>query len=71
MWLNSHQSLLQGAEVLLHLPQQQLQFAARHVEFLPGLIALLSLVLRLQLTPQSLEGGLLDLPALQLLPQIL
>lgn len=63
--------MLQGAEVLVHLPEQELQFAARHMEFLLGLDALLDLILRLELRPQSLEGGLLSLPALQLLLQIL
>lgn len=63
--------MFQDAEVLVHLPQQQLQFAARHVEFLPGLAAVVGLLLRLELRPQSLEGGLLPLPALQLLPQVL
>ena len=69
--LKCYQALLQGAEVLVHLPQQQLQFAPRHVELLLGLDALFSLVLGLQLRPQSLEGGLLSLPAPQLLLQIL
>lgn len=67
----SYQTLLQGTEVLVHLPQQQLQFAARHVKLLPGLGPLLGPLLRLELRPQSLEGVLLSLPALQLLLQIL
>lgn len=41
------------------------------MELLLGLAGLLRLVLRLQLTPQSLEGGLLSLPAPQLSLQIL
>ncbi len=69
--LQSYQTLLQGVQVVLHLPQQQLQFAARHVKLLLGLVALLCALLRLELTPQSLEGGLLSLPALQLLLQVL
>lgn len=70
-WLNCYQTLLQGAQVLVQLPQQQLQFAARHVELLLGLVALPGLVLRLELRPQSLQGGLLRLPGPQILLQIL
>lgn len=70
-WLNSYQTLLQAAEVLVHLPHEQLQFAARHVEFLLGLVGVLGLLLRLELGPQSVEGGLLTLSALQLPLQIL
>lgn len=70
-WLNCYQTLLQGAEVLVQLPQQQPEFAARHVELLLGLVALPGLVLRLELRPQSLQGGLLRLPGPQILLQIL
>lgn len=62
---------LQAAEVPLHLFQQQLQFASRHVEFLLSFFALLGLLLGLELRPQSLEGGLLSLPAPQLILQTL
>lgn len=69
--LQSYQTLLQGTEVPVHLPQQQLQFAARHVKLLLGLVALLGPLLRLELRPQGLERSLLSLPALQLVLQIL
>lgn len=67
-WFSSHQTLLQAAEVAAHLPQQQLQLAACHVQLLLGLAAIL---LWLELRPQSLQGDLLGLPALQLLLQLL
>lgn len=61
----------QGAEVGLHLPQQQLQLAARGPELLWGLPAVLCCPLRLELGPQQLEGGLLGPPPPQLLSQVL
>lgn len=67
----SYQALLQGTEVPFHLSQQQLQLATRHVELLLGLVAVLDLLLRLEMRPQGLQGCLLSLPALKLLPQIL
>lgn len=66
-----HQPLLQCAQVLVHLPEQQLQFAARHVQLLLGLAALPGLLPDLQLRPQGVKGSLAAQPALQLLPQIL
>lgn len=70
-WVNPYQTLLQAAEVLLHLPQEQLQLAARHVELLLGLVGVLGLLLGPELGPQGLEGGLLTPSALQLPLQIL
>lgn len=66
-----HQPLLQCAQVLVHLPEQQLQFAARHVQLLLGLAVVPGLLPDLQLRPQGVKGSLAAQPALQLLPQIL
>lgn len=67
----TYQTLLQGAEVVVRLLQQQLQLAARHRDLLSGLSAVLWRLLRLELGPQQLQGGVLGLPLLQLLPQVL
>lgn len=69
--LSFYQTLPQVAEVAVHLLQEQLQLAPRHVEFLPGVVALLCAVFRLELRPQSLKGRLMSLPVLQLLLQSL
>lgn len=63
-WLNSYQTQMHGAHILFHLPHERLKFAACHVELLLDLVALLGLLPRLELTPQSLKGFLLSLPAL-------
>ena len=67
----SHHALLQRGQVLAHLPQQQAQLVGRHVELLPGLVALLAPLLGLELRPQALQGGQLGLAITQLLLQTL
>lgn len=71
LFKTAYQTLLQGVEVVVRLLQQQLQLAARHRDLLSGLSAVLRRLLRLELAPQQLEGGVLGLPLLQLLPQVL
>lgn len=74
IWIGSegiYQTLPYGVEVLLHLPQEQLQLAPCHVELLLGFITRLQTVFRLELRPQRLQGVLLGLPDPQLLLQLL
>lgn len=61
----------QAAQILGHLPQEQLQLAARHMDLLLGLPALLRPVLGLELRPQRSEGDQLSLSPEQILLQLL
>ena len=67
MTRSPHHTLVQAAQVALHVPQERPELAGRDVQLLLGLRSLGGgAVTGLQLRPQHLQGALLRLPAPQI-----